>query len=239
MQFLLDLHTHSIMSGHAYSTIQEMVAAARQKGVRYLGITEHGPALPGACHPIYFRNLHVVPREIDGVRVMLGAELNILNVHGDVDLSEEEYRQMTHRIAGIHKLCWEGGTRSQNTDAMIAAIENPWINIISHPGDGTAELDFEPIVRAAKAHNVLLEINSSSLKPCRHKVAAHSNNIEILNLSRRYDAPIILGSDAHVSYDIANYEYALPLLDEVQFPPELVVNDKPALFFEYTGLELN
>lgn len=237
MDVLLDLHTHSIMSGHAYSTVQEMVAAAQQKGVRYLGITEHAPALPGACNAIYFRNLHVVPRRIGDVNVMMGAELNILNHHGDLDLDEFYLRQMSHRIAGMHALCWQGGTRTQNTEGMISVIENPWINIISHPGDGTAELHFEPIVRAAKAHNVLLEINSSSMKPCRGKVAAVPNNREILRLCRQYDVPIILGSDAHISYDIANYEHALPLLAEEQFPEQLVVNDKPDLFFDYTGLE--
>lgn len=235
---LLDLHTHSIMSGHAYSTVQEMVAAAQQKGLRYLGITEHGPALPGSCHPIYFRNLHVVPRKIGDLNVMMGAELNILNYHGDLDLDEFYYKKMSHRIAGMHALCWEGGTRSQNTEGMIAVIENPWVNIISHPGDGTAELLFEPIVRAAKAQGVLLEINSSSMKPCRGKHEAVPNNMEILRLCRHYDVPVILGSDAHISYDIANYEHALPLLAETQFPAELVVNDKPELFFSYTGLEL-
>lgn len=237
MKTLLDLHTHSIMSGHAYSTVQEMAAAASQKGLQYLGITEHGPALPGACHPIYFRNLHVVPRVIDGVNIMMGAELNILNHHGDLDLEDFYYRQMSHRVAGMHLLCWEGGTRSQNTEGMISAIENPWVNIISHPGDGTAELEFEPIVRAAKAQGVLLEINSSSMKPCRGKKEAVGNNLELLRLCRQHDMPIILGSDAHISYDIANYEHALPLLAETQFPPELVVNDKPDLFFSVTGLE--
>lgn len=239
MTTLLDLHTHSIMSGHAYSTVQEMVAAAQQKGVRYLGITEHGPALPGSCHPIYFRNLHVVPQRIGDVNVMMGAELNILNHHGDLDLDEFYYRQMSHRIAGMHQLCWKGGTRAQNTEGLIAAIENPWVNIISHPGDGTAELCFEPIVLAAKAHNVLLEINSSSMKPCRGKQAAVPNNLEILRLCRQYDTPVILGSDAHISYDVANYEHALPLLAEAQFPEQLVVNDKPELFFDYTGLTWN
>ncbi len=237
MSPLLDLHTHTIMSGHAFSTLQEMVAAARDKGVQYLGITEHGPALPGACNTIYFRNLNVVPKVIDGVHMMMGAELNILNPHGDLDMDEFFYKKMSHRIAGIHLLCWTPGTRSQNTDGMIGAIENPWVNIISHPGDGTAELHFEPIVRAAKANNVLLEINSSSMRPERHKTEAAPNNLEILRLCKQYDVPVILGSDAHISYDVANYEYALPLLAEAEFPEQLVVNDKPELFFSFTSLE--
>lgn len=85
--------------------------------------------------------------------------------------------EMDIRIAGIHSLCWKGGTRDQNTQGMIAAIQNPWVKVISHPGDGTAELDFEPIVKAAAEAHTLLEINSSSLKPCRHKYEARDNNL--------------------------------------------------------------
>lgn len=230
---LIDLHTHTLASGHAYSTIQEMAQAASQKGIRILGITEHGPCLPGACDPIYFRNLHVVPREMSGVRLLLGVELNILDTTGRLDLDERHYRCCDIRIAGIHLLCWQGGTRTQNTDAMLSAIHNPWTHIISHPGDGTADLDFEPIVRAAKETQTLLEINSSSLIPARHKESARPNNLEILRLCKQQDVPVILGSDAHISHSIADYRYALPLLEETGFPDELVMNYWPEQALEY------
>ena len=237
MKTLLDLHTHTIASGHAYSTIQEMARAAADKGLEILGITEHAPALPGACHEIYFRNLHVVPRKMYGVRLLMGVELNILDTTGRLDLDEKHYRCCDLRIAGIHSLCWQGGTRTQNTDAMLAAIENPWTHIISHPGDGTAELDFEPIVRAAARTQTLLEINSSSLIPLRGKTAARPNNLEILRLCRMADIPVILGSDAHISFSIADYTYAMPLLAETGFPDELVMNYHPQQALEYMKIE--
>lgn len=237
MKTLLDVHTHSIVSGHAYSSIQEMAMAASEKGLQILGITEHAPELPGACDPIYFRNLHVVPREMYGVRLLLGAELNILDTKGTLDLDENYYRILDLRIAGIHSLCWKGGSREENTYAMLQAIRNPWTQIISHPGDGTAQLDFEPIVLAAKETRTLLEINSSSMDPVRHKEEARDNNLEILRLCRRYEVPIILGSDAHISFSVADYRYALPLLAETDFPEALVINDKPEWFLEYVGIE--
>lgn len=237
MKTLLDVHTHSIVSGHAYSSIQEMAMAASEKGLQILGITEHAPELPGACDPIYFRNLHVVPREMYGVRLLLGAELNILDTKGTLDLDENYYRILDLRIAGIHSLCWKGGSREENTYAMLQAIRNPWTQIISHPGDGTAQLDFEPIVLAAKETRTLLEINSSSMDPVRHKEEARDNNLEILRLCRRYEVPIILGSDAHISFSVADYRYALPLLAETDFPEALVVNDKTEWFLEYVGIE--
>jgi len=233
MKTLFDPHTHTIASGHAYSTLQEMAQAASQKGLQILGITEHAPGIPGTCDPIYFRNMHVIPRVMYGVRLLMGVELNILDTTGCLDLDERHYRCCDIRIAGIHQLCWEGGTRAQNTEAMLAAIHNPWTHIISHPGDGTAELDFEPIVRAARDTQTLLEINSSSMIPSRHKEVARPNNIEILRLCRQMDVPVILGSDAHISYSIADYRYALPLLQETGFPDELVMNYWPSQALEY------
>ena len=235
---LLDLHTHSIASGHAYSSIQEMAQAAAQKGLQILGITEHAPSLPGACESIYFRNLHVIPRLMYGVRLLMGVELNILDTHGTLDLDERHYRCCDLRIAGVHILCWQGGTRSQNTDGMLAAIHNPWTHIISHPGDGTADLLFEPIVLAARETQTLLEINSSSMIPLRKKESARPNNLKILRLCRKYDVPIILGSDAHISFSIADYQYALPLLAETDFPDELVMNYWPERCMEYLHISL-
>lgn len=230
MRTLLDVHTHTIASGHAFSTMQEMAQAAAEKGLQLLGITEHAPGIPGTCAPIYFKNLRCVPRQMYGVELMLGVELNILNYQGDIDMEEELLSRLDLRIAGIHSLCYAPGTTDENTTAMIGAIRNPWVDIISHPGDGTASLHFEPIVLAAKEHHTLLEINNSSLNPIRQKVAARDNNLEILCLCKRYETPVILGSDAHISFDIANYDHIHELLRLTEFPEALIMNDKVEAF---------
>ncbi len=233
----LDLHTHTIMSGHAFSTMQEMVREAASQGLQILGITEHGPNIPGTCDPIYFRNLHVVPRKMYGVRLLLGAELNILDTKGTLDLDEHYYRMMDLRIAGIHSICWHGGSREENTQGMVAAIRNPWTHIISHPGDGAAELDYRPIVEAAAETHTLLEINNTSFRPARGLVKAHSNNLEILRLCREQGVPVILGSDAHISFSIADYGYLYPLLEETCFPDELIMNYNTEQFLDYLSIE--
>lgn len=239
MNCKLDLHTHTLASGHAYNTILEMAKAASEKGIQYLGITEHGPNIPGTCDPIYFRNMHVIPREQYGVKLLLGAELNILDTKGTLDLDEWYYeKRLDIRIAGIHRLCWQGGTPEENTEGMITAIRNKWVNIISHPGDGEAELIYGPIVEAAKESHTLLEINNSSFRPARGLDASHDNYLEILRLCKELDQPVILGSDAHFCTEIANYCYLWPLLDEAQFPERLILNDKPEAFFDYTGLKI-
>ena len=236
MKVELDVHTHTIASGHAFSSLQEMVQAAAGKGLKLLGITEHAPGIPGTCDPIYFRNLHVVPRRMYGVELLLGSEINILDTEGNLDLDEDYLRRLDLRIAGIHSLCYEGGTKEANTFGMVQAISNPYVHIISHPGDGTAELDFEPIVLAAKEHHTLLEINNSSLRPARGKVKARPNNLEILRLCKKYGVPVILGSDAHISFDIATYDYALQLVAETEFPEKMIMNTSVAKFKQYLGI---
>lgn len=233
MNILLDVHTHSIMSGHAFSTVTEMAMEAQRKGLKILGITEHTPALPGAPDSIYFRNIHVIPRQWGDTRLLMGCELNILDNDGTIDLDEFFLRKMDIRLAGLHKLVYTPGTKDDNTAGLIKVIRNPWIDIITHPGDGTAELHFEPIVLAAKEAGTLLEINNSSMKPVREKVEARDNNLEILRLCKKYEVPVILGSDAHIHFDIANYQYLYPLLSEAEFPEALIMNDKPDAFLRF------
>ena len=133
MKVKADLHTHTIVSGHAYSSMQEMAKAASEMGIELLGITEHGPAIPGTCNEIYFTNMHVVPREMYGVRLMLGCEINILDNGGTLDVSERTMNSLDIRIAGIHDVCWRGGTKDENTAGLIKVMRDPRIQIISHP----------------------------------------------------------------------------------------------------------
>ena len=229
MKIELDVHTHTIASGHAFSTLQEMAQAAAGKGLKLLGITEHSPGVPGSCNPIYFRQMY-------GIELLLGAEINILDGEGNLDMDENCMRMLDIRIAGIHSLCYSYGTVDENTHGMVKAVSNPFIHIISHPGDGTAELNFEPIVLAAKEHHTLLEINDSSLKPTRNKPNARENNLSILRLCKRYEVPVILGSDAHISFDIARYDYLYDLLQLTEFPESLIMNRDVKSFKEYLCL---
>ena len=235
-QVKLDLHTHTIASGHAYSSLQEMAQRASQLNLTYLGITEHGPAIPGTCDPIYFHNMIAIPREMYGVHLLMGAELNILDLEGRVDLNPSYYERMDLRIAGIHVSCFKGGSREENTQAVIKTIQNPWVNIISHPGDGAAELDFEALVLAAAENRTLLEINNWTMNPTRNKVGALENNLELLRLHKKHGVPLILGSDAHISFSIADYSRLWPLLEATEFPDELVINFWPERLGEYLSI---
>ena len=233
---LVDAHTHTVASGHAFSTLQEMAQAAAEKGLQVLGITEHGPSVPGTCPVLYFRNMFIVPRQLFGVRILMGCEVSILDKDGTLDLDEANLQRLDIGIAGIHSEWWKGGSKEENTEGVIRVMHHPRIHIISHPGDGAAELDFERLVKASKETHTLLEINSHSLAPERKKTVARGNNLELLRLCKQYEVPTILGSDAHISYQIADYGNLLPLLAATDFPDDLIMNFWPDRFFNYLGI---
>ena len=171
------------------------------------------------------------------IRLLMGCEINILDTKGSLDLTDEQIGWLDLAIAGIHAAWYQGGTKDENTEGMIRVIKNPKIHIISHPGDGSAEMDFEQLVLAAKEAHTLLEVNNHSLAPQRKKTVARDNNLEILRLCKKYDVPTILGSDAHISFQIADYERLYPLLVETDFPDELIMNYWPDKFFDYLGIQ--
>lgn len=224
MNIELDIHTHTIVSGHAYSTIREMAKEASKKGLKLLGITEHAKGIPGTCADIYFENLRVVPREMYGVELMLGAEINILDYNGKLSLEDRIIDKLDVRIAGIHNHCYTPGTIEQNTNAVIEVIKNPKIDIISHPDDGLCPLDYDAIVQAAKKYNTLLELNNNSINPVNCRKNAIENNIHMLKLCKEYNVQIIISSDAHIDTDVGRFNLAYEILQEVHFPEELIIN---------------
>lgn len=218
------MHSHTIASGHAYSTITEMAKAASEKGLELLGITEHAPMMPGSCGRIYFQNFRVIPREKFGVKLMFGVELNIMDYNGTVDLDDDVLVKTDIRIASLHYPCIKSGTKEQNTAALIGAMRNKYVDIIGHPDDSYYPLDYELLVKAAKKYSTILEVNNSSLNPKGSRQNARENLTSMLALCEKYHVPIIMDSDSHVDADVGNHNYSEPLLRELHFPEELILN---------------
>lgn len=232
MDFELDVHTHTIASGHAYGTLSEMAKEASARGLKLLGITEHTHNMPGTCDDLYFVNLRVVPREMFGIRLLLGAELNIMDEQGTVDLPNWVIDRLDLRIASIHGNLYPFGTIEQNTKAILGAMKNPRIDIIGHPDDSNCPLDYEQLVAASREYHTLLEINNNSLRMPSRK-HARENIITILKLCEAYQVPVILNSDAHIMTDIANADHSMPIVEETGFPKELILNYSAEKFLAY------
>jgi len=224
MKILFDLHTHTISSGHAYSTLQENAVYASNIGLEVLGMSDHAPKMPGAPMAYYFTNQKIIPDKISGVRILKGVELNIMDINGTIDLEDRILNDLDFAIASLHPPCIQQSTEEENTEALINTMKNPKVNIIGHPGDPRYPINAHNVVKTAIETNTLLELNSASFSPKSTRKGGEVIVIDILKECKKHDFPIILGSDAHVCFEIGDFTNVYKLLDEVQMPPQLIVN---------------
>ena len=101
-----------------------------------------------------------------GIEIRHGAEVNILDTEGRLDMDDYLLKQMDVVIASLHTPCMQKDAgKAGNTRAVIKAMENSYVNILGHPDDSRFPLDYEAVVRSAKEQGVLLELNNNSLHP--------------------------------------------------------------------------
>lgn len=224
MDYLMDLHTHTIASGHAYSTISEMIDTAAQKGLKLFGITEHAPAMPGTCNELYYLNFRVIPRHQQGMQILLGSEVNIIDLDGSMDFDDKMLDIMDLVIASMHTPCLTPGSREENTRAYINVMNHPKVTIIGHPDDGRYPIDAEAFVKEAKETKTVIEVNNNSLNPRGFRQNSKENYKTILKYCEKYEVPVVVNSDAHICYDVANFGYAKRFFQDIDFPKELVLN---------------
>jgi putative hydrolase len=236
MDLLVDLHVHTVASGHGYSTLAENVAAAASHGLKVIGITDHGPALPGGAHNYHFWNMRVLPDEIDGVRVLKGVEANIVDDKGNLDLPDEILKALDVVMIGFHPACgYESGDIKQNTDTLIRAMSNPLVHIIVHPGNPWFTIDPDRVVEAACKYNVLLEMNNSSFVMSRPGGEDLSRQVAKAVFEDGQD--IILGSDAHWAKLVGHLEEALGEVEAIGFGADRIINTSPERVFEFLAMK--
>ena len=227
--FILDIHTHTIASGHAYGTIREMAQAARDKDIKLLGLTEHAPGIPGTCDPFYYFNLKVIPRELYGVKIFHGSEVNVLE-DGTLSLGQEYIDCLDYLIAGIHRPCYEDQGIEKNTDNLISCMKHPKVYFVSHPDDNHTPLNYDRLVKAAQEYHVALEVNNSSLVKEEKRWGCVENYHKMLRLCMEMHVPIFVGSDAHDPSWVGEFSLAQKLLKEIDFPDELIINNDTEKF---------
>ena len=234
MKDLIDIHTHSISSGHAYSTLQENLQIAKEKGLKYYGLSDHAPELEGSATWVYFSNLQNFPKNVYGLNFLAGIELNVMDYEGNVDeMPSHVLPELDYAIASLHTICLKPGTREENTNAYLEVLKNPYVKVLGHPDDGRYDFDPEAIVKQAKKYHVAIEVNNSSLKPNAFRANARDVIVPVLEYCMQYRVPVIMNSDAHYSFDVGNHEYAEKLLKEINFVTDLVINYHEHLIEEY------
>lgn len=218
-----DIHTHTLASGHAYGTIREMAQAAAEQHLTILGISEHAPGIPGTVEPIYFNNLGAVPRNLHGVQIIHGSEINVLN-DGSLSLEQRYIDRLDYAIVGIHCLCYKDEGRDKNTKNLISCMRNKKVHFVSHPDDDHTPLNYEELVKAAKEYHVALEVNNSSLPRPDKRVNCIENYKTMLGYCQQYQVPVILSSDAHDPSSVGKVDLAMEFVEAQNFNKDLILN---------------
>lgn len=243
MKLTAEIHCHTIYS-HGTGTIEDNVIAAREKGMKKIIISEHGPG-----HMVARKNTNAtymdMKKEILELRkkypdmdILMGMEANVISMKGDLDVDEELLEIVEVLYCGIHlmsipkdistffnmqimnTLCSKFGwfrkrqTRI-NTNALIKAIEKYPLKMITHP-DTRGPVDIIELAKAAEKHDVVLEINDTQSK-------LNEEDIRLIEESG-INITYAVGSDAHSKKDIGKWENARKILEKSNISLDKVWN---------------
>ncbi|MFP6614053.1 MAG: DNA polymerase/3'-5' exonuclease PolX [Pirellulales bacterium] len=204
-----DLHMHTDETD-GRNTLEEMVAAAQQRGLKYIAITDHSKrvtmanGLDAQRLRSQYEKIDRVNDEVSGIKVLKGIEVDILE-SGELDLPDDVLAEADWVICSIHY--GQNQPRGQITDRILGAIEHPHTSAIAHPTGRLInkreryDLDLEAVMKAAAAHGKLLELNAHPMRLDLDDVAcaaAKSNGV-----------PIVINTDAHRAADLDKIRYGI------------------------------
>lgn len=225
MNIIADLHTHTNVSNHAFNTLTEMARRAGELGLYALAVTDHAPSMPDAPHPWYFYNLKRLPDKIEGVWLLKGAEVNVRGVEGALDFTPEEMARLRFDwvVASIHSVTVgaDSLTEDEATQLWLNIAANPFVDCIGHSESSLYRYDYDAVTKVFAQNNKVVEMNANSavVRP------GNERNMRALACAcKRNGTLLAVNSDAHSIYNLAVLDTVLPMLREIAFPPELVVN---------------
>jgi len=236
-----DLHTHTTFS-HGKGSIEDNVKAAISRGLKTIGISDHGPG--HVTYGVKRGNISVMRSEVERLKplypeieILLGVEANIINPSGRLDVTEEERKQFDYLLAGYHygvfgeKPFFALGVHAQNfivngwfhkstkkqellnTGLTVRAIYENDIKILTHPGD-KGVFDIGEIALACADRGTLMEVSTW------HKWLT----VEGIRKAAKTDALFVISSDAHTPERIGDCQGAVDRIKEAGLDFERVVN---------------
>jgi putative hydrolase len=235
MRLLADLHTHTVASGHAFSTVTELAHAAAARGLELIAYTDHGPSVPGGAHPWYFWNVKAVPPVIAGVRVLSGCEANVADTSNGLDIPDEVLERLDMVAVGFHPLTgFDERDAERNTAALVRAIRNPLVDVVTHPGNAEEfPLHMNEVVAAALECRVALELNDHSFDPASTRSVSVVAERAFAIAARDAGVVISIGSDAHYHTQVGCFDRAVAVAEEIGFPIGRVLNRDAASVIEF------
>jgi len=222
-----DVHMHTVETD-GRNSIEEMALAARDRGYKYMAITDHSKNLAFANGLDDKRALehvlriHEADKSVDAIRIFAGIEVDIL-ADGALDLSDSVLEQMNLVIASVHSHFNQ--TAEEMTARLLKAIGNPNVSIIGHP---TGRLllrrdaygfDLDAVLEAAARHKVAMELNAypDRLDLCdRH-----------LRLAKQHGVKIVINTDSHHTSHMEKIRFGVLQARRAWLTPKDVLNTLP------------
>ena len=222
-----DVHMHTIETD-GRNTILEMAEAARERGYKYMAITDHSKnlafanGLDDARAVEHIKRIRAAAEKMGGIRIFAGIEVDIL-ADGSLDLSDSVLEQMDLVIASVHSHFNQ--TADEMTTRLLKTIENPNVSIIGHP---TGRLllrrdayayDMDAVLQAAARNKVAMELNAypDRLDLCdRH-----------LRMAKQHGVKIVINTDSHHTSHMEKIRYGVLQARRAWLTPEDVLNTLP------------
>lgn len=228
MQFVSDLHVHTIASTHAYSTVTENAAQAAKVGLKLMAVSDHAMGSPDSPHIWHHFNLEVLPRYLSGVFIVRGIEADLVDYEGNLDIDKGLIDILDWVIASFHVPCCAPGTELQHTNAYIKALETAGVNCIGHTDDIRYPYEVRTVCKACHDTGKAMELNVARITPKASKAewAEKSRSFyrNMLSICAEERTNIVVNSDAHFWNAVGAFEEAAKIIEDVNFPHELVLN---------------
>lgn len=228
MKIIADTHTHTIISGDAFSTLLENLREAATHGMKYLCATDHVcSALYNAPKPEYFHSLHALPRRWESIEIVRGVEANVIDYEGNVDMPDEMMNWLEWVIASMHTSALKPRDEKSHTAAWIGVAKNPAIDVIGHIDDHRFGFDVDTVIHAFADYGKIVEVNEQSavVRPGSEALLQ-----AVLEACEKYGVPIVVCSDAHFVDKIARFDRSIARLEAMGFPEERILNADEARF---------
>lgn len=222
-----DLQMHTKASD-GKNTIEEMAEAARALGHEYIAITDHSKAVTVANGldekrlVEHIKALRAADAKGLGIRILAGSEVDILK-NGKLDYPDELLAQLDVVVCSIHS--YFNLDRVAMTERMLAAIENPYTQIIGHPTGrlllrrDPLDYDVEKILDACAKYGVAMECNS------------YPDRLDLkdvyLRMCRDNGVKVAISTDAHHAKHLAFIHYGVTMARRGWLEKKNVINTLP------------
>lgn len=222
-----DLQMHSTASD-GKNSIEEMAKAARKLGHQYIAITDHSKAVTVANGldekraTAHIKKIHGLSEEGLGIRVLAGAEVDILK-DGTLDYSDEILSQLDVVVCSVHS--YMNLDRTAMTERLLAAIENPYTQIIAHPTGRLLlrrdpfDYDMEAVLDACAKQSVAMECNS------------YPDRLDLkdvyLRMCKERGVKVVISTDAHTTSNLSFIRYGVTMARRGWLERKNVINSLP------------